>query len=228
MFLVDIIILIFLGLCFLVGFKRGMLTELLSLVGIIVIAILSYFLKNPISVFLYKYLPFFKFDFILKRAVIFNIILYEVLAFLIVFSVLLVLFKLLLRLTKIVDRILEMSIIFTIPSKIIGGLVGTLKGIIVLFIILYILSIPMMPFDVSKTKIGSFMLDKTPILNTIVKDKLKVFNEISDLVSKYKDKDNTNKFNQESLELLIKYKTITRENAEDLISRGKLKGLKVK
>ena len=227
MFLVDIIIVIFLALCFLLGFKRGVLTELLSLVGVIAIAVLSYFLKNPISVFLYKYLPFFKFDFILKGAVIFNILLYEIIAFLLVFSILFVLFQLLLNLTKVIDKILAMSIIFTLPSKILGGIIGIIKGSIILFIILCILSIPMMPFDVSKSKIGSFMLDNTPLLKDVVKDKLVVFNEISDLTEKYKNEEKAKKFNQEALDLMIKYQVVSKENAEDLIKSGKLKGLKV-
>lgn len=228
MFFVDILIVLFFIFCFLVGFKRGVLTELLSLIGLIVITVLAYLIKNPISVFLYKYFPFFKFDFILKGATIFNILLYEIIAFLIVFSILFILFKLLLRITKILDKILKMSIIFTIPSKILGGLVGLIKGYLILFIILYILSLPMLPFEVSRTKIGSFILDNTPGINNVVKDNLKVFDEISNLVDKYKNEDNKQEFNQESLDLLIKYKAITKENAKELIDSGKLKNLKVK
>ena len=121
-----------------------------------------------------------------------------------------------------------MSIIFTIPSKLLGGIIGVFKGYIIIFILLYILSLPLFPFDTSKTKIGSYMLSNTPVLNDVVKDKLKVFDEISNLVDKYKSKENKNEFNQESLNLLIKYKGITKENAKELIKNGKLPGLKVK
>lgn len=227
MLLVDILILVFLVFFFLIGFRRGVLTELISLVGIIAIIILSFLFKNPISVFLYKYLPFFKFDFVLKGATIFNILFYEIIAFLIIFSILLILFKLLLNVTKILDKILKMSIIFTLPSKILGGLVGLIKGYLILFIVLYILSLPILPFEVSKTKIGSFMLDNTPGFNDLFGDKLKVFDEISNLVLKYKNEDDKQNFNQEALDLLIKYKGITKENAQDLIDSGKLKNLKV-
>ena len=203
MLLVDILILVFLVFFFLIGFRRGVLTELISLVGIIVIIILSFLFKNPISVFLYKFL--FK-----------NI-----------FTKILILFKLLLNVTKILDKILKMSIIFTLPSKILGGLVGLIKGYLILFIVLYILSLPILPFEVSKTKIGSFMLDNTPGFNDLFGDKLNVFDEISNLVLKYKNEDDKQNFNQEALDLLIKYKGITKENAQDLIDSGKLKNLKV-
>ena len=71
------------------------------------------------------------------------------------------------------------------------------------------------------------MLDNTPGFNDLFGDKLKVFDEISNLVLKYKNEDDKQNFNQEALDLLIKYKGITKENAQDLIDSGKLKNLKV-
>ena len=59
--IVDILIIIFILFGALLGFKRGFTRELLSLVGIFLILILSFILKNPISVFLYNNLPFFNF-----------------------------------------------------------------------------------------------------------------------------------------------------------------------
>ena len=55
---VDIIILIFLAFGAVLGFKRGFTKQLVSLVGIFAIIILSFLLKNPVSVFLYNNLPF--------------------------------------------------------------------------------------------------------------------------------------------------------------------------
>ena len=64
--IVGIIILIFLAFGALLGFKRGFTRELVSLVGIFLILVLSFILKNPISVFLYNNLPFFSFGGIFK------------------------------------------------------------------------------------------------------------------------------------------------------------------
>ena len=50
----DIVIIVLIGFGALLGFKRGFTRELVSLIGIFVILILSFLLKNPISVFLYN------------------------------------------------------------------------------------------------------------------------------------------------------------------------------
>ena len=73
--IIDIVILIFLGFGALLGFKRGFTRQLVSLVGIFVIIILSFLLKNPISVFLYNNLPFFNFGGIFKDITVLNILL---------------------------------------------------------------------------------------------------------------------------------------------------------
>lgn len=225
MFFVDIVILLFLAFGFLVGFKRGFTRELLSLVGIVVITILSFLLKNPISVFLYKNLPFFKFNNLLNGATVVNILLYEILAFLIVFVILSLILKILMKVTSVFEKLLTMTIVLGIPSKILGGVVGVFKNYILTFIILYILSLPIFSIDIGKTSIGDWMLNNSPILSNVTGDTVKVFDEFADLVDKYKNKDDTKNFNQEALDLLIKYNAITKENAQSLIDSGKLKNV---
>lgn len=227
MFIVDIIIVIALGFGFLIGFKRGFTRELVSLVGLVLITILAFIFKNPVSVFLYKNLPFFKFDYIIKGASVLNILLYEIIAFLIVFSILLIILKVLILATNIFEKILKMTIILGIPSKILGGIVGIIKSYIIVFIVLYILALPVFSFKVGKTNIGDWILNNSPLLSDVTGDTVKVFNEFSDLVDKYKNKKDSKEFNQEALDLLIKYKAITKDNAESLIKSGKLKNVKV-
>ena len=62
---VEIIILVIL-LSGIVGFKRGFTREIVSAVGFFLVVVLSYYLKNPITVFFYEkffpdylYFPFF-------------------------------------------------------------------------------------------------------------------------------------------------------------------------
>lgn len=228
MFIVDIIILLFLGLGFLIGFKRGFTRELVSLVGIIIVTILSFILKNPISVFFYKNLPFFKFDYLVKGASVLNILLYEMIAFLIVFSILLIILKIIMKATSLFEKFLTMTIILSIPSKILGGIIGVIKHYILIFLVLFIISLPVFSLDIGKTNIGDFILNDTIILSDIEDDTLKIYTEFSDLIDKYKDKNNNKEFNQEALDLLIKYKAITKDNAKDLIKSGKLKNVSVK
>ena len=168
---VDILIIILLIFGALLGFKRGFTRELVSLVGIFVILFLSFVLKNPISVFLYNNLPFFSFGGIFKDVTVLNILLYEVIAFFIVFFVLTIIFRIILGITKVFEGILNATIILGIPSKILGAVLGAIQSLIYIFFILYLLSIPTFNIGIVKeSKVSSYILEKTPIL-TVVCDK---------------------------------------------------------
>ena len=59
--IVDIIILVFIVLSAFVGFSRGFFKQTIMFVGTILVICLSFIFKNPLSLFMYKNLPFFKF-----------------------------------------------------------------------------------------------------------------------------------------------------------------------
>lgn len=225
---VDIVILILIAFGALLGFKRGFTRELVSLLGIFVILILSFLLKNPISVFLYNNLPFFNFGGIFKDITVLNILVYEVVAFFIVFFVLTIIFKLLLKLTKVFETILTMTIILGIPSKILGAILGAIQTIIYVFIVLYILNLPTINLDIVKdSKVGNTILDKTPILTNVCDKTLSVFNEIFELKEEYKNTNNVDEFNEKALKIMIDKKVITEENAKRLMDKGKIKNIKL-
>lgn len=225
---VDIIILIFLGFGALIGLKRGFTHQLVSLLGIFVILILSFLLKNPISVFLYNNLPFFNFGGIFKDITVLNILVYEVIAFFIIFFILTILFKILLKLTSIFEKILNATIILGIPSKILGAVLGIVQNYIYVFIVLYILSLPMFNINIIKeSKMSNIILDKTPILNKVCDKTLSVFNEIIELKEEYNTTTNVADFNQKALNIMIDKKIVTKENVKKLIEKGKIKGVTV-
>ena len=225
---VDIIILIFLGFGALIGFKRGFTRQLVSLIGIFVILVLSFLFKNPISVFLYNNLPFFNFGGIFKDITVLNILVYEVIAFFIVFFVLTIIFKLLLVVTKIFEKVLTATIILGIPSKILGAILGVVQYIIYIFIVLYILSLPIFKLSIiDNSKIANTILEKTPILNKVCDKTLDVFNEIIDLKEEYSTTNNVGEFNQKALNIMIANGVITKENAQILINKGKIKGITI-
>lgn len=225
---VDIIILILLAFGALIGFKRGFTRQLVSLVGIFVILILSFLLKNPISVFLYNNLPFFNFGGIFKDITVLNILVYEVIAFFIVFFVLTLIFKILTKITKVFEKILTATIILGIPSKILGAILGVIQNLIYVFIILYILSLPIYDLSIVRnSKVSNFILDETPILNSICDETLEVFNEIIELKEEYETTTNVVEFNQKALNIMIKNNVITKENAQNLIDKGKIKGITI-
>lgn len=224
--MIDIIILIFIAFGFLIGFKRGFTRELVSFIEIFVIIVLSFILKNPISVFFYNNLPFINFGGFFKDITVINILFYEVLAFIVVFFTLTIIFKILLAITKIFESILTATIILGIPSKILGGILGIIQYIVYTFIILYILSLPMFNINLN-SKVANTILTKTPFLNKICDTTLIVFDEISNLKDEYNSTNNVNEYNQKVLNIMIDNNVITKDNASKLIKSGKLKGVNI-
>lgn len=214
---IDAIIILFLLTGAVLGFKRGAIQTLATLIGTILIIIIAYYLKNPLSVFLYTYLPFFKLGGIFNGITVINILIYEAIAFLIVLGLLSVLLSVILKITGILSKIVDHSIILTLPSKLIGIVVGFLEAYVFLFVLLFIFS----QFSFSSTvlkdsKYTNIILSKTPF-TTGFKNSYNAFNEIRNLG----DNNSSNK-DYEALNTLLKYDIITTDNAHKLVDNGKI------
>lgn len=214
---IDAIIILFLLTGAVLGFKRGAIQTLATLIGTILIIIIAYYLKNPLSVFLYTYLPFFKLGGIFNGITVINILIYEAIAFLIVLGGLSVLLSVILKITGILSKIVDHSIILTLPSKLIGIAVGFLEAYVFLFVLLFIFS----QFSFSSTvlkdsKYTNIILSKTPF-TTGFKNSYNAFNEIRNLGG-----NNSSNKDYEALNTLLKYDIITTDNAHKLVDNGKI------
>ena len=226
--IIDIVIIIVLVFGFILGFLRGFTKELVNFLGLFVVLILSFILKNPISIFLYKNLPFLNFEGIFKDVTVLNILLYETIAFIFVFAVLFVIFKILLFGTKIFEKILKMTIILGIPSKILGGILGIVENWIYVFIVLYLLKLPMFDMNlINKSNMAGIVYNHTPVLNVVCDKTLSIVDEISKLKEEYKTTNDSKKFNQKVLNSMIEKGVITRENAQYLIDKKKIEDVKI-
>ena len=225
---VNIIILVFIAFGAVIGFKRGFTRQLVSLVGMFAIVVLAFIFKDPVSVILYNNLPFFNLGGIFKDITILNILIYEVIAFLIVFFILLLVFKILVKITNVFEKILKATIILSIPSKILGAILGIVQNYIFAFIILFILSLPIFEFKfIKESNTANTILNKTPILTNICDKTLSIFDEIIELKEKYENTNNVSEFNQEVVDKMIEKNIITKENVIKLIDKGKIKNVKV-
>lgn len=222
--IVDIIILIIILFGAVIGFKRGFTRSLVSALGFIVIAILAFFLKNPLSVLLYENLPFFKFGGILKGVTVLNIALYELLAFVIVLAILGVALKILMVATSVFEKLLKMTIILGIPSKIMGAVVGAVEAFVMVFIALYVLSLPIFNITfVENSKWKNQILNNTPVLSAFSKKTMGVVNEFAGIKEKYEDNNkNAEEFNKEVLDLFLKYDVVKVSSIDKLVEKGKL------
>lgn len=219
--ILDAVIIIILILGIMGGFKRGFVKETILLLGLIAVLIVSYYLKNPVATYFYKHLPFLNFNGIFKGVSVINILLYEVIAFLVVFSVLYLVLRLLLKISGLIESLLKATIILGFFSKIAGGIVGFIESYIIVFIILFIFNQPFIRVTgIEDSKVANFMLNNTFILSSTVENTNKVIEEIYDLSNTYKN--NGKEFNEKAIELFIKYEIISEGNINYLREKGKI------
>ena len=221
--MVDSILILFLLLGAVLGFKKGAIKSLVALIGTIVVVVVAYYLKNPIAELLLDYCPFLKFGGAWTGLVTLNILLYEAIAYLLVFVLLSSILSLLIKVSGILETILKMTIILGIPSKIIGAVLGFLEALVFSFIVLFIL----LQFNVtskmvSDSTLARSIIDKTPIIGHMVNDTYKAIQDINKLQDKYKNDNNKDAYNAEILTIMLKYEVVTPEVTQKLINNKKL------
>lgn len=222
--IIDAAILVLLALGAVLGFKRGLTKQLAMGAGGIAIFILAFIFKTPVSEFLYQKLPFFDFWGIFKGVSALNILLYEIIAFLIVLAGLSIVLKVIIAATSLFEKLLNATIVLGIPSKILGMIVGIVEYYVIVFGILFVISLPIIDFDfIDESKWKDKILENTPILTPLSNDTTLVFEEFVELKDKYsEDATSSNEFNLEAIDLFLKYNVIDVESVNGLIEQGKL------
>ena len=218
--IVDILIIVFILLGAFIGFRDGFTKALVNAIGVIVVTAIAYVLKNPVSEILMSFMPFFNFGGITSL----NIVLYEVIAFLLVFSVLMIILKIVAVTTGIFETFLKFTIVLGIPSKILGAVVGAIKNYILVFFALYVLSLPTFASwsFINESSYREPILSRTPLLSMVAAQTVSVFDDFASLKDKYENSDNTNEFNLETIYIFLKYKVVTPKTVNSLIDNGKL------
>ena len=217
--IVDIIIIIFILLCGVVGYKRGVFKQLVLCVGLILIFYLAYKFKDPVGEFFLLRLPIFDFPNLFKGVITLNIIVYQTLAFVLVLAVLLLIFDFILSITGLFEKLLRITIILGIPSKILGFIGGLLEGYVVAFVILFFLTQPAFSFQFFQdSNLSQKILTSSPVLTDITKDTVEVVKEIYAL----KDEKDTKLLNQKSLDIMLEHGMVTYDTAKKLSDEGKI------
>ena len=220
----DFLFIIFIVLGAFVGAKQGFTKALVSFLGTIIVVVLSYFLKNPVSEFLMSFCPFFNFGGIIKGVTVLNIAVYEVIAFILVYFILMAILNAVLFATGIFEKLLKFTIVLGMPSAIFGAIIGAIKNYVIVFFVLYILSMPNF-VDVGFVKNSKFrepILVNTPLLSNIAGSALEALDEFKGLADKYTDSTDTNAYNLETLDVFLKYKIVTVDTVKKLDESGKI------
>ena len=223
--IMDIFIIMMLIMFIVTGFKKGVIKEIVSLVGIIVIFIISWILKNYIGNFLCIIFPFFKFIGPLKNIDSINILFYQGIAFIITFMALLSLYSISLKISRVIQKIVNMTIILWIPSKILGGIISLVKGYIIITIVSILLIIPFGNIDIFKeSRIINYMLYKTPIVSSYTDSFIEPITKIYDLGRNISNKNITaEEANKRAIEIMLQYKITNQNTIDDLIKLKKIK-----
>lgn len=220
--IVDAIILLIILLGGIVGFKEGAIKKLTSIIGLVLVVVLSFVLKNYLSVIFYENLPFFDFWGIFKGLQVLNVVLYEMLAFIIIASVLMIVYKVLLGLTGLVEKILKATVILSIPSKIVGFFVGIFEYYIWIYIALFILTLPVFNIkEIYTSKVATFIITKTPVLSKYTEKTVEIYSELYQIIDTAGDK-KSEKLNEDAMEVMLKYEVITPESAHKLVDKNKV------
>ena len=108
--IIDVVIVLFLAMGLIVGFKRGIFKSAVMFLGTILVFVLAFYLKNPLSELMYTYLPFFPLGGTFAGVQVFNILLYEALAFFLVYIILMAVLHIIIKITGIFEKILKFTI----------------------------------------------------------------------------------------------------------------------
>lgn len=218
---VDIIIILLILLSGIVGFKRGVLKEVVMLVGTIIIYVIAFSLKNPLGLILCKIFPFFNLDGLISL----NILIYQLIAFIFIAGFLFSIYSIILKLTGILQKLVDLTIILTLPSKFLGLVFGLIEGYIVMFIILVTLSIPFRDVDMFvNSSVSNTIINKSPILTKTMGGVGDAIFDIYDLTEKVSNKsdENLNEINLDIVKVELDYKIISKEDLLEIIDMKKL------
>lgn len=221
----DIILVAFVALGTYMGFRKGLIKSLVGFVGLVAIIIISYTLRAKLAAFLIDKMPFFNFSGPLEGLTSLNILIYNVIAFIIIFILLYCVLNLLITVTGLIDTILKFTVIWIIPSKIGGAIVGFLESWVFLYLAVFVLA--QFSFSaglVSNSKVSQVILNHTPIVGNYLGGAKKAAESIYNGIEEYtndetKTKDDLNLY---ILQISINYNLVSAEKATELMEIGKI------
>lgn len=223
--IVDVIVVLLILMGAIVGMKRGVIKQSVITIGMIFVVILSFVLKNPVSLLMYKYMPFISFKGILENLSVLNILLYEIIAFSIVFGILSAILIILIKVSSIIEKLLKITVVLAIPSKILGFILGAIEYYLIIFVLLFILSQPTFKIDeldfINESKLKPIILKNTPVISDLTKKTVDTFYDVNNLI-KNRNNISDEEFNCSAINKMIENKFLDEESLEYLYSKGKL------
>lgn len=211
------------------GFRRGLIREALTVVGSIIVFYLSFILMNPLGNLLLNYLPFFSIKLLDVSVPSLTILIYQVIAFIIIALILYSILKIILNVTGLFAKIISLNGVLAFPTKILGGVLGLVTGYIFLFFVLLVLSFPLSNnFKAYReSKVKDYIIDNKIFMTSSVKKVSKSVDEVYELTSKIdrddNKKKNSDKYNADIMNIMLKNKIVSIDIVDELIKKDKIK-----
>ena len=222
--LLDIAIIFILVMFAIVGFKRGIIRELASVIGIIIVFILSYTFKGFLGDFLCTTLPFFKFNGVIEGYTSINLLFYQIIAFIILFGLFLSIYEIVLKISNVLQKLVNLTLVFIIPSKILGAILSVIEGVVIIFVVLLFLMIPLKDNDLFKgSSLASKIIYETPILSNSTREITDTMAEIVEIEEGIDEETlSIDEANLKTIEMMLRYKVVSKNTVEKLIDKKKL------
>ena len=221
--IIDVVIIFGLILGGMAGARNGVFKQTTLLIGTILCFVLSWLLKDFIANFLSYTLPFFNFAGPFEGLTSLNIVMYQLIAFLILMALFTSVLVVLLKITGGFEKFLKFTVLLGIPSKILGFIVGVLEAYVILFAILFFVNQPALNFDVvNESHFKDPILTSSPGLSNMVGDMNDAVNDIYYITKDYHYSQNSNTFNKRVVNSLLEHNVIDDEYLNELRTRGKI------
>ena len=225
---IDGIVLILIAIGALKGWKYGGITSALSLIATIFIFVAAFYIKDYLAPLMYMNLPFVKFAGIFEGISSLNIMLYQVLAYIIAIIGLLIILAILVKITKFLDKLVNWTLILALPNKILGLVFGAIQYYIIVYFILFIfLQIPYTSYEVQQSQIGQGMINNTPVLSDVTQELYSTYKEVYDICVQGANAEDRDGFNRLAVESMMKHNVVTFEEVKELRNQRKIEGPKI-
>lgn len=220
--IVDIIIVLVVALWGIYGFKRGFVKQGVMTIGTVLMFIIAFYLKNPVAEFLSLTLPFIKIPGLLGIEAL-NILFYQIISFIIVVSILEIVLNLLIKVSGIIETLLKFTIIFGLPSKILGFILGVVEAVVIVYVVLVFLSQPMFNLKVfNDSKLTPTILNNVPGLSNVASGIVETFTDVYELTDKYSRTNDSVGYTRDAIDIMLKHKVIDVEYVEKLVEQNKV------
>lgn len=221
--IIDVVIIFGLILGGMAGARNGVFKQTTLLIGTILCFVLSWLLKDFIANFLSYTLPFFNFAGPFEGLTSLNIVMYQLIAFLILMALFTSVLVVLLKITDGFEKFLKFTVLLGIPSKILGFIVGVIEAYVILFAILFFVNQPAFNFGVvNESHFKDPILTSSPGLSNMVGDMNDAINDIYYITKDYHYSNNSNTFNRRVVNSLLEHNVIDEDYLNELRTRGKI------